>query len=155
MEELYSLMARRGKRAFSLMEVLVASMVAAVALLGMVRLWSFSFNTTRASDQQGVGYNLGRQALERIKLTGFDYTTEGNVVRYYNGQGKDESSVQKRDSIYRMNVTIATDKLAYHSETGETRPAWNGLREVLVQVQRLEDSRTVFSGRTNLARSGL
>ena len=155
MEELYSLMARRGKRAFSLMEVLVASMVAAVALLGMVRLWSFSFNTTRASDQQGVGYNLGRQALERIKLTGFDYTTEGTVVRYYNGQGKDESGVQKRDSIYRMDVTIATDKLAYHSESGETRPAWNGLREVLVQVRRLEDSRTVFSGRTNLARSGL
>jgi prepilin-type N-terminal cleavage/methylation domain-containing protein len=155
MEEPYSLMARRGKRAFSLMEVLVASMVAAVALLGMVRLWSFSFNATRASDQQGVGYNLGRQALERIKLTGFDYTTEGSVVRYYNGQGKDESSVQKRDSIYRMNVTIATDKLAYHSETGETRPAWNGLREVLVQVQRIGDNRTVFSGRTNLARSGL
>jgi prepilin-type N-terminal cleavage/methylation domain-containing protein len=148
-------MARRANRAFSLMEVLVASLVAAVALLGMVRLWSFSFNTTRASDQQGVGYNLGRQALERIKLTGFDFTTEGSVVRYYNGLGKDESSVQKRDSIYRMDVGIQTDKLAYHSETGEVRPAWNGLREVLVQVRRLQDSRIVFSGRTNLARSGL
>lgn len=148
-------MVRRANRAFSLMEVLVASLVAAVALLGMVRLWSFSFNTTRASDQQGVGYNLGRQALERIKLTGFDFTTEGSVIRYYNGLGKDESSLQKRDSIYRMDVAIQTDKLAYHSETGEVRPAWNGLREVLVQVRRLQDSRVVFSGRTNLARAGL
>jgi hypothetical protein len=130
-------------------------MVAAVALLGMVRLWSFSFNTTRASDQQGVGYNLGRQAIERIKLTGFDYTTEGSVVRYYNEQGKDESSVVKSSSRFRMDVAITTDKLEYHSETGETRPAWNALRDVLVQVRRLEDNRVVFSGRTNLARSGL
>lgn len=149
------MMARRAQRAFSLMEVLVASLVAAVALLGMVRLWSFSFNTTRASDQQGVGYNLGRQALERIKLTGFDYTTEGSVVRWYNGLGKDESTIVKRDSIYRMDVGIQTDKLAYHSETGELRPAWNALRDVLVQVRRLEDNRIVFSGRTNLTRSGL
>jgi len=148
-------MARRANRAFSLMEVLVASMVAAVALLGMVRLWSFSFNTTRAADQQGVGYNLGRQALERIKLSGFDYTTEGSVIRYYDGNGKNESSTKLRTSIYRLEVTIKTDKLAYHSESGETRPAWNGLRDVLVQVDRLEDDRTVFSGRTNLARSGL
>src|SRR5688500_16026051 len=148
-------MAHRANRAFSLMEVLVASMVAAVALLGMVRLWSFSFNTTRAADQQGVGYNLGRQALERIKLSGFDYTTEGSVVRYYNGLGKDESAVQKRDSIYRLEMSVQTDKLAYHSESGEVRPAWNALREVLVQVDRLQDDRNVFSGRTNLARSGL
>lgn len=148
-------MAHRANRAFSLIEVLVASMVAAVALLGMVRLWSFSFNTTRASDQQGVGYNLGRQALERIKMSGFDYTTEGSVIRYYDGKGQNESSSRQATSTYRLELTVKTDKLAYNSESGEVRPAWNGLRDVLVQVDRLQDDRTVFSGRTNLARSGL
>jgi uncharacterized protein (TIGR02598 family) len=146
---------KRRKRGFSLIEVLVASMVAAVALLGMVRLWSFSFNTTRATDQQGVGYNVGRLALERMKMTGFDYTAEGTVVRYYDAKGTGESGTQQQTSAFRLTATVQSDKLAYHSQTGETRPAPDALREVLVTVHRLEDSRLVFSGRTNLARSGL
>ena len=148
-------MARRVNRGFSLMEVLVASMVAAVALLGMVRLWSFSFNTTRASDQQGVGYNVGRQALERIKMTGFDFTAEGAVVRYYNAAGTAETSTRGANSAFRLTADVKTDKLGYHSETGQVRPAPDALREVLVTVQRVEDNRVVFVGRTNLARSGL
>lgn len=148
-------MVHRVKRGFSLIEVLVASMVAAVALLGMVRLWSFSFNTTRSSDQQGVGYNVGRLALERIKMTGFDYTSEGDIFRYYNPQGTGESSTQNADSIYLLTMTVETDKKGFNTETGEMRPAPDALRDVLVTVQRLEDKRVVFVGRTNLARSGL
>jgi hypothetical protein len=130
-------------------------MVAAVALLGMVRLWSFSFNTTRATDQQGVGYNVGRQALERIKMSGFDYTTEGTVTRYYDGEGKNENASQQATSRYRLAMKVTTDKFGTHSESGETRPAPNALRQVDVVVTRLEDSRQVFVGQTNLARSGL
>lgn len=148
-------MALRGKRGFSLIEVLVASIVASVAVLGMVRLWSFSFNTTRSSDQQGVGYNVGRLALERIKMTGFDYTLEGTVVRYYDKEGKGESSVAKGSSAYKLTMKVETDLLAYHSQTGEVRPAPDALRDVTVTVERLEDSRNVFVGKTNLARSGL
>jgi uncharacterized protein (TIGR02598 family) len=148
-------MALRGKRGFSLIEVLVASIVASVAVLGMVRLWSFSFNTTRSSDQQGVGYNVGRLALERIKMSGFDFTAEGTVVRYYDNEGKAESSVVKATSAYQLTVKVETDILAVHSQTGQVRPAPDSLRQVTVTVQRLEDSRNVFVGRTNLARSGL
>jgi uncharacterized protein (TIGR02598 family) len=148
-------MARRANRAFSLIEVLVASLVAAVALLGMVRLWSFSFNTTRATDQQGVGYNIGRQALERVKMSGFDYTTEGSTLRYYKADGSGEASSQQSTSAFCLALTVASDKLAVHSQTGEKRPAPNALRDVAVVVTRLEDGRKVFVGRTNLARSGL
>ena len=148
-------MAQRANRGFSLIEVLIASLVAAVALLGMVQLWSFSFNTTRATDQQGVGYNIGRLALERIKMSGFDYTAEGTVTRFYDHEGKGESSSQLATSAYRLDLTVDTDKMAVHSETGELRPAPNAIREVEVSVQRLTDSRRVFIGRTNLARSGL
>ena len=155
MEDHYSLMAHRVRRAFSLIEALVASLVAAVALLGMVQLWSFSFNTTRATDQQGVGYNIGRLALERVKLSGFDYTTEGSITRYYDKEGKGESSTVLNTSAYRLDLTVSTDKMAVHSETGETRPAPNAVRDISVTVKRLEDGRQVFVGRTNLARSGL
>ena len=148
-------MVHRGKRGFSLIEVLVASIVASVALLGMVRLWSFSFNATRSSDQQGVGYNVGRLALERIKMTGFDYTSEGGVVRYYSANGTGESSTRLASSAFKLEVAVKTDLLGYNAETGETRPAPDALRDVLVTVDRLEDNRRVFVGRTNLARSGL
>lgn len=148
-------MALRGKRGFSLIEVLVASMVASVALLGMVRLWSFSFNMTRATDQQGVGYNVGRLAIERVKLTGFTHTAEGTVTRFYNKEGKGESSTQLSSSVYRMTLLVKTDKMGQHSQTGQAHPAPNALRDVLVTVDRLEDNRRVFVGRTNLTRSGL
>jgi len=148
-------MAHRGKRGFSLIEVLVASIVASVAVLGMVRLWSFSFNTTRSSDQQGVGYNVGRLALERIKMSGFDYTAEGTIVRYYDKEGKGEAKVVSGTSAYKLTVTVVTDLLGHHSETSETRPAPDSLRDVTVTVERLEDSRNVFTGKTNLARAGL
>ncbi len=77
-------MSRRG---LSLIKLLVALLLLAVVLGGMMSLWPFGFNTTRHSQRVAVGYNIARREVERLRAVRFPFVPEGPQCGGYDALG--------------------------------------------------------------------
>jgi len=140
---------------FTLMEVLIASLLATVVLMGLVRLWQFSYGMTLATDDRGVAYNLARQAIEKIRTTGFAHTAEGASTRYFGGDGLNETQNPTADSRYRMNIVVTTDRFITNTQTGAQEPAPLALRQVGIQVLVYPSGTVLHTTGCTLSRSGI
>lgn len=144
---------RRGRlrrhRAFTLIEVLVASVVVGTCIAGIVSMWAFTYGLTAKADIQSVAYNIGRRALEEAKQTGFQDSTEGTTTVYYSKQGDGRSTTVTASSVYSVTTTVATDVMS------GAAPASNGLRTVTVTVSVLNPASTAYQCSTYLARAGI
>jgi len=134
------------RRGLTLIEVLVALLLLAAALSGLIGLWAFGFNTTRHSQDWGVGYSIARQEVERAKNIGFLLLPEGGWTRGYDGLGA---------------VTTEPNPHFTASTTIHTIPDANGeintrcLRTLHVQVRAREGSEVVFESTTYLTWGGI
>src|SRR4051794_25092389 len=75
---------KRKCRGSGLIELLVASLLLCIGLMGLVNTWAFSFRVTQNTDDRGTAYVLARQAMERVKMAGFNGAAEGTATTYYN-----------------------------------------------------------------------
>src|SRR5688572_27251498 len=118
----------RSRRGMTLIESLVASIIIAVCIMGVVSLWGFTMNMTSNTDERAVGYNLVRRALEKAKSQGFVSAPEGTAVLYYDAAGGGESGT--RGSLKFSVTTVVTSSL-FETQNGVTRPADNAIRTVV------------------------
>lgn len=135
----------------SFIETLVASLIVAGSLMGMVTLWQFSFKLTMTTNATGIGYTVGRRAIEEIQQQGFDYAADGSSTIYFDVSGGGRSTTQATSSAYKVTTTVTTS--AYVGTT--TTPATTALRTVSVTVVYLPTSSTVYSTGTYLVKGGV
>jgi len=143
---------RRGPtrgRAFTLIEVLVASIVVGVCLAGIVSMWSFAFSLSAQSGSKTTGYSIGRRALEEVKETGFQDTAEGTTTVYYDSSGGSKSTTLASNHAYTVTTVVSTDVM------NGAVPASTALRTVTVTVTERSSGATVFTCSTYLARAGI
>jgi len=83
----------KHRRGLSLIELLVAVVLLATALAGLIGLWSFGFSTTRHSQDVGVAYSIARQEVERAKNIGFLMLPRNwERVQGYDGLGHESTA---------------------------------------------------------------
>jgi type II secretory pathway pseudopilin PulG len=143
-------MTARTVKGATIIECLVASIIVAVGIMGVMALWGFSMDLTVTSDERAVAYNVVRRSIERVKSQGFKNAPEGTSVLYYDASGGGESA--SRGSL-RYSATIVVTSSAYN--TGTTNPADNSIRTVVTTVRRLSDNKVLEIGGTYLVRGGL
>ena len=146
---------RRRMRGAGLIELLVASLLLCIGIMGVVNTWAFSFRVTQNTDDKGIAYSLARQAVERIKMTGFYNTAEGSSVSYYN---LNQASVSSSSTSAYFKVTTSVVSDSVQSGTAGVSgavPANEALRQVTVTVQNNSTGSTVFSTKAYLVRAGI
>jgi prepilin-type N-terminal cleavage/methylation domain-containing protein len=129
--------AKCRRSGFTIIEVLVATMILSVLIAGSVSAWVFMLNLTVKVDNSGVAYSLGRQSIERIKQTGFFNTTE----------------VAGGNHVYKV-VTSVISGTPIDIGGGVIKPADDTLRTVTVSVYSWPGNLLIYTMGTYLARAG-
>ena len=141
------LLASRSKaRGFTLIEALVATLIMALSIMAMISLWNFTFNLTVKADNVGVAYAVGRHAMERVKLAGFEFADEGATTLYYDRLGGSESAA--RSAQHRMKaVTSINSGLGY--------PSYNASRAVVITITQLNTGEMLYKTGATLTKKGI
>lgn len=139
----------RRQRGFTLIELLCASVIVGTCIAAIVSTWAFAFGITAKSDRQSVGYSLGRRAIEEVKETGFQDTTEGTTTVYYDSTGGSRNTTPASNHTYSVTTVVSTDVM------NGAVPASTALRTVTVTVTFRSTSTTVYQSYTYLARAGI
>lgn len=145
---------RRRQSGISIVELLVAGALLSMGLAACVKLWMFSYLVTTDTDKVGISYNLGRQALEQVRASGFTSAAEGATIAYYSGA----PTLLGNSSGARYKVTTTIVSSAVSSGTaGATGavPSSSALRTVTVSVQDVSNTTTLYSTHTYLTRGGI
>lgn len=133
-------------RGFTIIEALIASLIMASSVMAMISMWYFTFGLTVKADNVGAAYTVGRHAMERVKLAGFDYAAEGTTTLYYDQQGGSESTAQGAQHRMRMVTTIS-------SEAGY--PSYSAARAVVITVTVLNTGQTLYTTGATLTKRGI
>jgi len=137
------------------MEILIASLLATVVLMGLVRLWQFSYGMTLSTDDRGVAYNIARKAIENLRTTGFKYTTEGTAIRYFGPDGLNETQNPSADSRYKLTLAVTTDRFIINTQTGAQEPAPLALRQVVATVTSYPNGAVLHTSGCTFSRAGI
>lgn len=145
---------RRRQRGITFVELLVAGLILSIGFMGIVQTWVYSFNVTTASDDSAIAYNLGRQAVERAKESGFTAAAEGTATNYYDGNQVLQGS--SAGSRYTVTTAISSDVMS-SGTSGQTGgvAAQSALRTVAVTVTLTSDGTTLYTTTTYLCRAGI
>ena len=138
---------RRG--GFTLIELLSASVIVGTCIAAIVSTWAFAFGLTAQADRQSAGYSLGRRAIEEVKETGFQDTSEGTTTAYYDSTGGSRNTVAAASHTYTVVTAVSTDVM------NGSVPAPSALRTITVTVTFRSTGATVYQGYTYLARAGI
>jgi Tfp pilus assembly protein PilV len=142
-------MARRTKRSgFTILESVMATLIVAVALMGVGNLFWTAYNLATESTGASVAYNVARDVVEQVHAQGFYNAAEGTKTVYYDRTGANPSSTQGTNR-YKVVTVITSDK-----KVG-TSVAEDALRAVTVTVTDLSTNSVVYQTGTNLVRGGL
>lgn len=144
---------RQCRRGMALVEVLIAGFILSIALMGMCSLWSFTQVLTIRTDDTGIAYNLGRQAVEQVKMAGFAGAPEGTAVTYFDGN---QATSTQQAARFRVTCSI-TSNLVKSGTSGAAGavPADNALRTVSVTVTQLPTGQVAYQTQTFLVRAGI
>lgn len=89
-------------------EVLVAGALFSIGLMALMNIWLYSFRQTISTEELSVAYNLGRQAMERAKMTGFYNLVEGSTTNYYDGN-QNLTQYGATNAVYYVTTTITSN----------------------------------------------
>ena len=144
---------KRSRRGITFVELLVAGLLLSIGLMAIVQTWTYSFFVTASSDDSAIAYNLGRQAIERTKTSGFDAAPEGTSNVYYNGNQTQTSSSNSR---YTVRTTIVSDivKSGTAGQAGAVPDAY-ALRSVSIRVSLTSGGSVLYQTSTYLCRAGI
>ena len=133
------------RRGLTLVRVLVALVLLAVVLGGMMSLWSFGFNTTRHSQRVAAGYNVARREVERLRAVGFALVPEGPQCSGYDALGHPTAGVPQYVASLEM----------YTLPDSAGRISVSCLRHLKVTVTHYTSGERVFDTDTYFAQGGL
>jgi ABC-type Na+ efflux pump permease subunit len=124
-------------------------------MMGTVSLWTFSFQVTGDTDERGIAYNLGRQTMETVKMSGFQNAAEGAVTVYYDGM-QNAVTQASGNACYSVTTSITSDQVSsgVAGQAGAT-PATGALRTVIITVTFLDTGKTLYQTNTYMARYGV
>ena len=146
---------RKSESGFSYVEILVSALLMSIGLMGLLNTWLFSYNITTNTDDSAISYSLGRYALERVKMIGFQSATEGTSNLYYSGN---EASVSAGSSTCRYTVnTSVTSDMVQSGTIGVAGavPKDNAIRTVVITVKMYSTNAVLYRTTTYLARAGV
>ena len=136
-----------------LIELLVATLLLCIGLMGLVNTWAFSFRVTQNTDDRGTAYVLARQAMERVKMSGFSGTAEGTTTAYYTGS---QATTTAGSAYYTVTTSVVSDSVQSGTAgAAGAVPAQAALRTVTVTVTLSSSARTLFTTSTYLVRAGI
>jgi Tfp pilus assembly protein PilV len=132
----------------TLIELLAASLILAVAMMGLSVLFLFSWTSTQRNDEQAVAFTLGRMAVERARALGWMYRADTAGSTYYKSDNTTTGIVQLAGAAgAAFRVDVAYDD----QNAGAER---NIFTRVGVQVVRLSDNAVLYSTRIGLTVGG-
>jgi Tfp pilus assembly protein PilV len=136
-----------------LIELLVASLLLCIGLMGLVNTWAFSFRVTQNTDNRGTAYVLARQALERVKMSGFNGTAEGTTTAYYNGN---QETAAAAAAYFTVTTSVVSDSVQSGTAgVAGAVPAPEALRTATVTVKLSSSGLALFTTSTYLVRAGI
>ncbi len=140
----------RRRRGVTMIEGLVAALILAVSLMGLMNAWLFSFGLTQKTDEIADAYNIARAEVERIRALGFDYMPPDSIAvpiasQQYNGSAVPVTS----GGYYRAQVAVLRE------EPVSGMPDQLRMRAVEVEVRRISDSQVLFRTQTYLVLGGI
>lgn len=149
----FPLSLRQLRRGFTLVETLVAGLLLSIGIMGLVSIWLVSFRVTENTDNAAIAYNLGRHALERIKLSGFPSAAEGTSDYYYDGN---QTVVSAGSSRFWVTTSVVSDSVeSGTSGQAGAVPADDALRTVTITVRLQSTAAVLYTTSTYLARAGI
>src|SRR5258708_15804825 len=98
---------RKSESGVTYVEILVAAMLRAIGLMGLLNTWAFSFTITTNTDDSAIAYSLGRYALERVKMVGFNSAVEGPSILYYTGN-EVATTLSSSNCRYKVTTSITS-----------------------------------------------
>ncbi|HSI72111.1 MAG TPA: hypothetical protein VK934_02955 [Fimbriimonas sp.] len=157
------------RRGIALIELIVACLIFALAMMAMFQAWRLCFSLSVEGREQALASQIARGELEMSKIQGFNnlplgtlssstaYTgkwTEG--ARYYDFNGVPLSSTAPASLRAYYSVRNGTDTDVLRSATGDSYTlATTSLRSVVVKVYRVLDSQQLVKMGVHITRGGL
>ncbi len=149
----FSLMKRR--RGVTFVELMVASLLVAIGLGGLVHMWAFSFQVTVNNEDIGMAYNLGNQRMEAVKIAGFANAPEGTTSTYYDGNEMPVAAGATA-ALYRLDVNIVSSAVTSGTAgMSGAVPADTALRTVTITGTVIPSGKTLYRTYTYLAKGGV
>ncbi len=127
-------------------EVLVAGALFSIGLMALMNIWLYSFRQTISTDELSVAYNLGRQAMERAKMSGFYNLVEGSTTNYYDGN---QNLIQQgaSNAVYYVTTTVTSNPTGH---------PLNALLTVTINVGTVSSpSSTLYTSSEYMVRGGI
>ena len=135
----------RRQSGFTLVEVLVATLIMAVSVAAMVSLFRFAFNMTTKANFQGIAYAIGRREMEQVKLAGFDFAPDGTTITNYTNLGSPTG--QGQTVVFRATTSVTT-----YGSPG----SYASHRIVTITVTTVQNTAdTLYQSGTQLSKAGI
>ena len=146
---------RQSQQGTTLPEVLIAGLLLAIGMMALVNVWLFSFGVTTSTDKSAIAYNLGRFAMERVKMSGFNNAAEGSNDVYYDGN-ENQTTQSSSTAKYKVNTTIVSSAVTSGTigQAGAV-PDPYAYRSVDVTVTDLSNSSKLYESKNYLVRAGI
>ncbi len=163
-------MTRRRQRGVALVELVIASVIFALAMLGMFQAWRLCFSLATQGREEALASQIGRAEMEVTRIQGFDNVPLGEIVsgaspyrgawtdavRYYDTDGLalDSSAISSRRFF--SSVRSGTDYGVLREQSGSKYSlAPSTLRSIVVTVKRVADGESIVTMGIHLAKGGL
>ena len=139
-------------------ELLIATLIMVMALMGLMSLWVVAFSFTAQSSDTGAGYNLGRLEVERMKDIGFFYASDGTQTRFFKQTSSGTTEVASAAGAdFQVTTSVTTGHLTSNNDASFQLAASASdqeMRRVRVTVTALRVKEVVFDTVTYLSRGG-
>lgn len=158
-------MRRRGATFF---ELIIASLVTVVGVVGLFSLWTYSYAVIQSQRVIGVAGQIARADIEKAKVQGFWNLPKGVIgqskttavhtgpTEYYDANGQKLNVTAPNAESYYSLVRQVVDSNFLPLETGGTYTLTGvSLRTVRTTVRRVSDNVVMSTMGTNLAKGGL
>lgn len=146
---------RQLQHGTTLVELLVAALLLSIGLMALVNMWMYSFRMTVITDDYGVAYNLGRQAMEQVKMQGFASAPEGSTVVHYRAN-QTVTSTGASDRRYQVTTSIVSSSVKSGTPgSAGAVPMDTAIRTVTVTVRLTASNQVIYVTHTYLARGGV
>ncbi len=146
---------RQSQQGTTLPEVLIAGLLLAIGMMALVNVWAFSFGVTTSTDKSAIAYNLGRFAMERVKMSGFNSSSiEGSSDVYYDASENQLTS--STGAAYKVNTTVVSSAVSSGTAgVSGAVPDPYAYRTVDVTVTDLSNSTMLYESKNYLVRAGI
>ncbi|MEZ0325269.1 MAG: prepilin-type N-terminal cleavage/methylation domain-containing protein [Fimbriimonas sp.] len=160
----------RRQRGVALIELVIASVIFAMAMLGMFQAWSLCFSLSTQGREEALASQIGRAELEISKIQGFDNVPLGTIlagytpyrgawsdtVRYYDVNGVALAAGAASNLRFFSSMRSGTDYGVLREQDGTRyRLAPTTLRSILVTVKRVAGNETLRTMGLHLTKGGL